>query len=179
MSFPSHYICPQRLKQTTMRKVFLIFAAFAALFISCEKNDTNSLDGRWDGVMDESEVGKGMQRLTFIFNGNNVDVYIVAWGDHIKGTYTYENNILNVNVTEAWDALIKTESYSGWNMADGALDPETFELKYTDELPYRWYAMEEDEKKKDIEFLSNIDFTITGNGKATSNNPMPLTYIKR
>ena len=165
-----------------MKKILLIFAALAALFISCGKSDDNSgtsLEGRWDGVMDESQVGKGDQRLTFIFKGNNVDVYIVAWGDHLKGTYTYQNNILNINVTEAWDALIKKANYSGWSMADGALDPETFELKYTEDLPYRWYEMEEEQRQEDIEFLSNIDFTITGNGKATSNTPMPLIYVKR
>lgn len=170
-----------------MRKL-LFFAIAAAMlgmtFTSCDKDKENedefSLNGRWDGVPEGVEVGKGEQRFTLIFDGNKVDVYIVAWGDHLKGTYTYENDKLNFSFKneDAWDALIIEDGYRGWSMSDGALDPETFELKYTEELPYRWYQMDEERFNDDVEFLKNFTFKKIDN-KTAVGGPMNLKFIKR
>jgi hypothetical protein len=171
-------------------KRFLFFAIAAAMlgmtFTSCDKdkdddsNKTISLNGRWDGVPEGVEVGIGKQRITLIFDGNKVDVYIVAWGDHLKGTYTYENDKLNFsfNNNDAFDALIINDSYRGWNMSDGALDPETFELTYTDELPYRWYKMDEEQFNMDVDFLKEFTFKIIDERKAVG-GPMNLEFIRR
>ena len=106
-----------------MKRILFIAIATAMLgmtFTSCDKEKENeddskktfSLDGRWDYVPEGTPVGIGEQRITLIFNGSNVDVYIVAWGDHLKGTFTYENNILNFSFRneDALDALIVQES---------------------------------------------------------------------
>ena len=168
--------------------MFFAMAAIAAClaFSSCNKDGkdnsdgTYSFDGRWDGVPEGVQVGIGEQRFTLIFSGSNVEVYIVAWGDHLKGTYTYENEKLNFkfNIENAWDALIVDENSWGWSASDGALDPETFELKYTEELPYRWYQMREEEFTMDVEFLSDFPWKFVDAGKAVG-GPMDLTFIKR
>lgn len=172
-----------------MKKILFFAIATAMLgltFTSCdkEKDDDSktriSLDGRWDGVPEGVQVGIGEQRITLIFSGNKVDVYIVAWGDHLKGTYTYENEKLNFSfkIEDSWDALIVHDNFWGWSMSDGALDPETFELKYTEDLPYRWYQMNQEVFNDDVEFLKNFTFKIIDEGKAVG-GPMNLEFIKR
>ena len=171
-------------------KRFLFFAIATAMlgmtFTSCDKEKeddskkTFSLDGRWDGVPEGVQVGTGEQRFTLIFDGNKVEVYIVAWGDHLKGTYTYENDKLNFSfkIEDAWDALIVHDNYWGWNMSDGALNPETFELKYTEELPYQWYQMKKDVFDEDVSFLKDFNFKIIDE-KTAVGGPMNLQFIKR
>ena len=171
-------------------KKFLFFAIATAMlgltFTSCEKekdddsNKTITLDGRWDGVPEGTQVGIGEQRITLIFDGNKVDVYIVAWGDHLKGTFTYENDKLDFSFKneDAFDALFVEDTYKGWSMSDGALDPETFELKYTDELPYRWYQMDPEQFETDVDFLKDFTFKIV-DGKKAVGGPMNLEFIKR
>ena len=174
---------------------FLFYAIAAAMlgvtFTSCDNakenakeddsNKTFSLDGRWDYLPEESKVGEGEQRLTLIFDGSHVDVYIVAWGDHLKGTYTYENNKLNFSFKneDAWDALIVNGSSRGWSMSDGALDPETFELTYTDEKPYRWYQMLPEEFSSDMRFLSNFEFRLVDDNKAEGGPMGNMVFIRR
>ena len=171
-------------------KRFLFFVIAKAMlgltFTSCDKEKeddskkTVSLNGRWDGVPEGVEVGKGEQRITLIFDGDKVEVYIVAWGDHLKGTYTYADDKLNFSfkIEDAWDALIVEDDYWGWSMSDGALDPETFELTYTEELPYRWYQMKQDQFDQDVDFLKDFTFKIVNEKKAVG-GPMNLEFIKR
>jgi len=144
-----------------------------------DSNKTFSLIGRWDYLPEEAQVGQGEQRLTLIFDSTNVDVYIVAWGDHLKGTYTYENDTLKFSFNEAWDALIVKGGSRGWFDSDGALDPETFYLTYTEDYPYRWYEMDSEQFITDVDFLSNLVFKFIDAGKA-SGGPMPgMFFIKR
>jgi len=182
-------------------KVKLFFAIATVMFglaltTSCEKEEGNetdtsgktdttvSLDGRWDGVFEDSLIGKGEQRFTLIFDGNEVTVYIIAWGHKLKGTYTHENDslIFSFDNATSYEALVIEENSSGWSMADGALDPETLELSPV--VPegcnasYRWYVMEEETFNQDIEFLQNFAFKITADGKAVG-GPMELIFIKR
>jgi hypothetical protein len=174
-------------------KKFLFFAIATAMlgmtFTSCDNEKDNakedepkktySLDGRWD-CAPNGWVGIGEQRITLIFNGSNVDVYIVAWGDHLKGTYTYENNKLNFSfrIEDALDALYVHEGSRGWFFGDGALDPETFELTYTDALPYRWYPMNEDVFNTDVDWLKDFEFRIIDEETAEG-GPMHMTFYKR
>ena len=164
-----------------MKKYLFILLAFvAAAFVSCNKTDPNSLDGRWDGRLEDQDPSE-KQRITLIFNGNNVDVYIVPWGDHLAGTFEYKDNKITFNFdpSKCYDALMKDEYSQGWWDGDGALNPETFELTYTEDLPYRWYQMDGQEFSTDVDFLSDFDFTITAPGKAKGSKPMPLVYTKR
>ena len=179
-------------------KKFLFFAIATAMlgmtFTSCDEkenlnenekrddsNKTFSLIGRWDYLPEDAQVGQGEQRLTLIFDSTNVDVYIVAWGDHLRGTYTYENDSLYFSFKneDAWDALIVEGGSWGWFHSDGALDPETFYLTYTEDLPYRWYQMKAEEFRSDVNFLSNFEFKVI-NAEKASGGPMPgMFFIKR
>ena len=177
-----------------MRKFFFLAIATAMLgmtFTSCDNekenakeddsNKTFSLDGRWDYLPEDAKVGEGQQRLTLIFDGSNVDLYIVAWGDHLKGTYTYENNKLNFSFKNenAWDALIVDGSSWGWDAGDGALDPETFDLRYTESRPYLWYQMKPEEFSSDMRFLSNFDFRLVDDNKAEGGPMGNMVFIRR
>ena len=119
-------------------KKFLFFAIATAMlgmtFTSCDEKDnlneiekgddsnkTFSFIGRWDYLPEDAQVGQGEQRLTLIFADNtNVDLYIVAWGDHLRGTYTYENDTLYFSFKneDAWDAQIINEYSQGWSASD-------------------------------------------------------------
>ena len=168
-------------------KKFLFYALVTAVmglsFTSCDKeeDDSNakvSLDGRWDGT--RKGGGHGFQDMTLIFNGNEVDVYIIAWGDHLKGTYTYQNDSLYFSFKNenAYDALIVEEGYKGWFMGDGAFDPETLELTYTEEYPYRWYLMDPENFDMDVEFLSSFEFKLIDE-KTAVGGQMELEFTKR
>ena len=98
----------------------------------------------------------------------------------MQGTYTYENDLLtfSFNNENAYDALIIGDTYKGWNMSDGAFNPETLELTYTEELPYRWYKMDEEQFEMDVDFLSSFEFHLI-DGKTAVGSQMQLEFTKR
>lgn len=171
-------------------KKFLFYAIATAMlgmsFTSCDKEEENednskakfSLDGRWDGT--RKGGGHEFQDMTLIFNGNEVDVYIIAWGDHLKGTFTYQNDSLSFSFENknAYDALMVDGESKAWFIGDGAFDPETLELTYTEEYPYRWYVMEPEQFEMDVEFLSSFEFKLTDE-KTAVGGQMELTFVKR
>ena len=168
---------------------FLIVAAamLGMSFSSCDKekeDDSNvnaSIEGRWDGYRQGDEIGQEMQSMTLITKGNEVDVYIIPWGDHLKGTFTYNGDSLSFSFKNenAYDALIKYSQDSwSWSISDGALDPETLELAYTDELPYRWYVMDANQFNTDVDFLSSFAFKAIDENTAVG-GPMNLQFTKK
>lgn len=116
--------------------------------------------------------------MTLIFDGNKVDVYIIAWGDHLQGTYSYQNDTLSFSFDNAFDALIIEDTYKGWDMSDGAFNPETLELTYTEEFPYRWYKMDKEQFEMDVDFLSSFEFHLI-DGKTAVGSQMQLEFTKR
>ena len=40
----------------------------------------------------------------YIFKGSSFDMYIIAWGYHLKGTYTHNNGVLNLNYLSLLDS---------------------------------------------------------------------------
>ena len=149
--------------------------------IKTDSIKTFSLIGRWDCLPEDAQVGQGEQRLTLIFDSTNVDVYIVAWGDHLRGTYTYENDTLYFSFKneDAWDAQIIDEYSKGWFVGDGALDPETFYLTYTEEYPYRWYQMDSEVFNDDVQWLSDFEFKFIDENKASGGPMRGMFFIKR
>ena len=179
-------------------KRFLFFAIATAMlgmtFTSCDNekenlnekgddsNKTFSFIGRWDYLPENAQVGQGEQRLTLIFaDSTNVDLYIVAWGDHLKGTYTYENDTLYFSFKreDALDALIVQNDSWGWFASDEALDPETFYLTYTEALPYRWYQMKPEEFKAAMDLVSKFEFKVINAEKASGGPMRGMFFIKR
>ncbi len=88
-------------------------------------------NGRYDMFRDLSANDTS---AVFIFNGNKVDFYIIAYGEHFSGTYTHENGVLRMNFTQGICLSDNNESRS-W-FAPG-LDPETLEPY----AGYEWYDM--------------------------------------
>ena len=118
-------------------------------------------DGRYDLFTDAS--GRDTMGV-YIFKGNKVDVYIIAWGEHLSGTFTHENGVLTMNLTKGECLSSEPESRS-W-FAPG-LDPETLEPFGG----YEWYDMtrlddwtlEMFEDTKDM--LGKVTFVLTSDYK--------------
>ena len=100
--------------------------------------------------------------------------------ENLKGTFTYQNDSLSFSFENknAYDALIIDGDYKGWFVGDGAFDPETLELTYTEEYPYRWYVMEPEQFELDVDFLSSFEFKLI-DGKTARGGQMDLEFIKR
>lgn len=105
---------------------------FAFIWFRKEAKFSKKLkEGRWNAyIVPEDYIA------SYIFKGQEFDLYITAWGVHLKGTYTHENGVLTLNITESYKAWEITAGYKGW--AAGGMDPETFELK----SPYKWYSFD-------------------------------------
>ena len=88
-------------------------------------------DARYDLFTDASADDT---MAVYIFNGNNVDLYIIAWGYHLSGTFTHENGVLNMTITDGKCLSSNSESRS-WEA--GGLNPETLEPY----AGYHWYGM--------------------------------------
>ena len=88
-------------------------------------------DARYDLFTDASA---GDTMAVYIFKGNKVDLYIIAWGEHLSGTFTHENGVLTLNITEG-KCLSAEPDHRSW-FAPG-LDPETLEPY----AGYEWYDM--------------------------------------
>lgn len=146
------------------RFLLLLGIALAALtaFTACNGNkdeDSATLEGRWN-------VWRGAdnpQDYTFslIFKGNKLDVYIIAWGVHVSGTYTYANDEVTYNITsaqKAWSGVTfnekgEMETYS-WMAGD--MDKDTFEL-----VPgYAWYPLPGDDPSHPGDMLSKFKFKL-------------------
>ncbi|MBR5706878.1 MAG: hypothetical protein IKX55_04825 [Bacteroidaceae bacterium] len=114
-------------------------------------------DARYDLFTDASAEDT---MAVYIFKGNKVDVYIIAWGQHLSGTFTHENGVLSMNITEG-KCLSSESDHRSW-FAPG-LDPETLEPFGG----YEWYnmaslddwTMQSYNQTKDM--LSKVTFVLT------------------
>lgn len=88
-----------------MKKIlFLLIAAMVAL-VSCDKADEN-LDGRWDAPR---RPGGDDYVFSMVFSGNKLDLYVIAYGWHCTGTYTYSDNVIKYNITGIQQSLTGVE----------------------------------------------------------------------
>ena len=102
-------------------------------------------NGRWNGYMGESSA----HGMVYIFGDSLVDIYIIAWGEHLKGTYAHKNGILYFNLIEGYNARFYGSDGLSWWWEAGNLDAET--LKLTEGC--NWYQMDEEvfnERKQEI-----------------------------
>ena len=88
-------------------------------------------DGRYDLFTNASAKDT---MAVYIFNGNKVDLYIIAWGEHFSGTFTHENGLLTLDITEG-KCLSEESDHRSW-FAPG-MNPETLEPY----AGYEWYDM--------------------------------------
>jgi len=157
------------LTRIKMKKLLLLLGIALATLVSCESNpdEGSSLEGRWN-------ISRGEQMATdyifsLIFKGNNLDLYITAWGEHFEGTYTYANNEVTYNITKAskawtdvsYDENGKMISYS-W--LAGNMDQETFKLAEG----YAWYPMADEDLKDRKEMIGKFKFELTSDTTAST-----------
>lgn len=124
-----------------------------------------SLDGRWEALRDNDDPNS--TAAVALFEDNSLDLYIIAYGQHYSGTYSYEDGTIIYNITSGFQAYTDV-SYnpdtgemesSSWQA--GNLDASTLRL----EDGYEWYSINEEDFEPD---LASFPFVIQDNGTANS-----------
>ena len=164
-----------------MKKFFIAIMAIATLsIVSCnkeeektadntstEKQDNTSIEGRWDAP----RFADNPNDIAFvaIFAGENLDLYIIAWGQHYVGTYTMTDGTINYNITEAYQAYTDV-AYDGegkmisWSWNAGNLDAATLTLSED----FGWYTMNEEDFNSYKANLDEFGFNINGTTASSS-----------
>ena len=150
-----------------MKKLFVLLGVALMTITSCSKdndkdNDSSSIEGRWNISKTENDYS-----FSLIFKGNKLDVYIIAWGEHVEGTYTYANDEVTFNITKqskawadvAFDENGKMISYS-WMAGD--MNQETFELA----PGYAWYPVPDGDPQDVRDMLGKFTFKLTSSTTA-------------
>lgn len=119
--------------------------------------DKKVSDGRWNGYMGEDESDPG---IVYFFYGDEFNIYIIAWGEQLKGSFSHEGGILNLNLREGYNA--RTGDAESWSWEAGNLDPETLSL--TD--GYDWRQMDEYTFNERKEEVAKITFALVSDVKA-------------
>lgn len=116
------------------------------------------LDGRWEGLRDNDVA------FVALFEGSNLDLYIIAWGQHYVGTYQYADGAIVYTISEAYQAYTDVTATShSWEA--GNLDASTLTLSDG----YDWYQMDPDTLANYKEDLQEFSFLLQdGNNSATS-----------
>ena len=145
------------------RIIYLLSIALVAL-VSCNKTDdsSTSLDGRWNAPRFADQPDD--YAFSLIFKGNKLDAYIIAWGEHFEGTYTFADDVLKYNITKAYNAWSDVAfddkgNMISWSWMAGDMDQETFKLIDG----YDWYDMTSEDLADRKSILSEFSFKVRGN----------------
>ena len=165
-----------------MRKIMIaVMAAVAMMFVSCNKAQNGGdsdvkLEGRWNAYVQGTPTTVDEARVSFIFSGtNNVDIYIIAWGHHLKGTYEIKDGLMHFNLSleKAQYARHQTTEFSEWWV--GNMDPETFELSEG----YSWLDMDDTTFQQDTDFLKDFTWEQVSATEAKWGNMGGMTVLKQ
>lgn len=155
-----------------MKKIFFALMAVVALVtVSCSKTEEEttetSLKGRWEAP----RFPDTPEDIAFValFGEANLDLYVVSWGQHLRGTYTWANNVVKYNITEAYKALTDVEydeegNMTSWSWNMGNLDATTLDLT----SGYEWYPMMAEELNRAKEDFGEFEFNVSGNTATSS-----------
>ena len=155
-----------------MKKIFFALMAVVALVtVSCSKSEEEttetSLKGRWEAP----RFPDTPEDIAFValFGEANLDLYVVSWGQHLRGTYTWANNVVKYNITEAYKALTDVEydeegNMTSWSWNIGNLDATTLDLT----SGYEWYPMTAEELNRAKEDFGEFEFNVSGNTATSS-----------
>ena len=162
-----------------MKKLMFVLATVAAFMaVSCTKTEneetpgttganetpenTTSIIGRWEAP----RFADTPEDIAFValFGETDLDLYIIALGQHLKGTYTWANDSVNYNITEAYRAYTGVTFDDSGNMTDwsweaGNLDAATLTLTEG----YNWYPMTEEDMNRAKEDFGKFEFKVNGN----------------
>ena len=149
-----------------MKKTLFALMAIATLMaVSCDKETTTpetSIIGRWEAP----RFSDRPEDIAFVavFGEQDLDLYVIPWGQHIKGTYTWSNNVVKYNITEAYNAFTGVTfddegNMTSWSWEAGNLDAATLTLS----AGYDWYPMTEEDLTRTKEDFGEFEFNINGN----------------
>jgi len=127
-----------------------------------------SLDGRWDAPRNKDNPSD----IAFValFEGNKLDLYIIAWGQHYVGTYSYASGVIKYNISKAYQAYTGVTfdgegHMTSYSWMAGDLDATTLALSDG----YQWYDMDAESLASNKEVLQEFSFQLqAGNASATS-----------
>lgn len=145
-----------------MKKLLFAFMAFATLLsVSCTKDDETTLKGRWEAP----RMADMPDDIAFValFGEQDLDLYIIAWGQHLKGTYTWNNDVVTYHITEASQAYTNVSydeqgNMTTWEWMAGNLDASTLTLA----SGYSWYPMTDEELARAREDFGSFTFKVNG-----------------
>ena len=146
-----------------MKKLLFALMAICALAtVSCTKDDETSLKGRWEAPR-FSDTPDDIAFVA-IFGEKDLDLYIIAWGQHLKGTYTWANDVVKFNITEAQQAFTNVTfddagNMISWEWMAGNLDAATLTLSEG----YNWYTMADEEWERAVDEFGEFEFKVNGN----------------
>ena len=128
---------------------------------------SSDFDGRWEALRNNDDPTS--VAFVALFEGSNLDLYIIAWGQHLSGTYSYEDGTIIYDITAGLQAYTDVSinpdtgemESSSWQA--GNLDPTTLTLSDG----YDWYSMS-DEDLSNLQDFAQFPFVIQDNGTAIS-----------
>lgn len=95
--------------------------------ISTRKEDIQGQWVWWEEYLDNDSNPVKEARLSYKFEGDRFEMILVAWGQKYTGTYTYENGIVSLQMTNAYTSR---EEGTGEGWGPGDLDPVTLECDW-------------------------------------------------
>ena len=163
-----------------MKRIFYLLTIALVALVSCnnDKEDSVSLDGRWNAPRFADTPDD--YAVSLIFNGNKLDAYIIAWGEHHEGTFTFVDNKISFNITKSESAFSDVTFDVGgnrisYNWEAGNMDQETFELA----PGYEWYGTDVmGDLINGQEMLSEFTFKVKGNSAPTDLFSLDLVFHK-
>ena len=152
-------------------KFIVALCAIGLCFASCNKDEDKgnaSIEGRWEAL----RFADNPDDIAFvaIFVGENLDLYVIPWGQHMVGTFTLTNGVINYNITGAYQASSVPVAYDDdgtmntYSWFIGNLDATTLELTEG----YNWYAIRGVEFERVQDDFGQFEFKISGNTATSS-----------
>lgn len=151
-----------------MKKLFVALMAVAALMaVSCTKENEASIKGRWEALR-FSDVPDDVAFVA-IFGDKDLDLYVIPWGQHMKGTYTWANDVVKFNITDAYQAFTgvtydENGKMISWSWEAGNLDASTLTLT----SGYAWYPMADEDRERAQDEFGQFEFKVNGTTATSS-----------
>ena len=149
-------------------------------------------NGRWDaphdGVKpaDEKSVFNDYW-ISLLVDDNVADLYVLAWGFRVRGTYTHEKGVFKFDSPACWQGIFRSGDSYGWSAygAPGGYDPDVHG-EYVDDgvmnmnpqtfaIKQPWY-IEQGDPMNNYNAVSDIRLVVTDDGKEAYCSTAGLTF---
>lgn len=149
-------------------------------------------NGRWDaphdGVKpaDENSVFNDYW-ISLIVDNGVADLYVLAWGFRVRGTYTHENGVFKFDSPAFWQGIFRNGDSYGWSAygAPGSYDPEVYG-EYVDDgvanmnpqtfaIKQPWY-IEQGDVMENYRAVRDIKLVVSDDGKEAFCSTAGLTF---